>query len=112
MPPLFTIKGFRQSRASSILCSAPLRGCHRYRDITVKAAIWSHVCFLFLYLLTYYDGESISGQVTIRVREGKRTTHDGIKVEFMGNTGLFYDRGHRYLHATRRQQFDQDGGRH
>ncbi|KAH9037392.1 vacuolar protein sorting-associated protein 26 [Lactarius deliciosus] len=27
----------------------------------------------------YYDGESVSGQVTVRVREGKRTTHDGIK---------------------------------
>ncbi|KAH9038664.1 hypothetical protein EDB83DRAFT_2412389, partial [Lactarius deliciosus] len=28
----------------------------------------------------YYDGELVSGQVTIHVREGKRTTHDGIKV--------------------------------
>ncbi|KAH8990897.1 vacuolar protein sorting-associated protein 26 [Lactarius hatsudake] len=35
----------------------------------------------------YYDGESVSGQVT-------RTTHDGIKVEFVGNIELFYDRGH------------------
>ncbi|KAH8980653.1 vacuolar protein sorting-associated protein 26-domain-containing protein [Lactarius akahatsu] len=42
-----------------------------------KAAIWL--------ILTYYDGESVSGQVTVRVREGKRTTHDGIKVEFVGN---------------------------
>jgi len=50
-------------------------------------------------------------QVTVRVREGKRTAHDGIKVEFVGNIGaytpssspdplrsaiteLFYDRGH------------------
>ena len=59
----------------------------------------------------YYDGESISGQVrrfpaprslpalstvltgrtqvTVRVREGKRTTHDGIKVEFVGNIGAY-----------------------
>jgi len=42
----------------------------------------------------YFDGESISGQVTVRVREGKRTAHDGIKVEFVGNIELFYDRGH------------------
>ncbi|KAH9028968.1 vacuolar protein sorting-associated protein 26 [Lactarius pseudohatsudake] len=42
----------------------------------------------------YYDGESVSGQVTVRVREGKRTTHDGVKVEFVGNIELFYDRGH------------------
>ncbi|KAH8984495.1 hypothetical protein EDB86DRAFT_2962991 [Lactarius hatsudake] len=33
-------------------------------------------------------------RTTVRVREGKRTTHDGIEVEFVGNIELFYDRGH------------------
>ncbi|KAH9053657.1 vacuolar protein sorting-associated protein 26-domain-containing protein [Lactarius vividus] len=42
----------------------------------------------------YYDGESISGQVTVRVREGKRTTRDGIEVEFVGNIELFHSRSH------------------
>lgn len=66
----------------------------------------------------YYDGESIAGQVripqlqhpediahvrlhvhpfldyltiqvTVRVRDGKRMTHDGIKVEFVGNIGAW-----------------------
>ncbi|KAI6126768.1 vacuolar protein sorting-associated protein 26-domain-containing protein [Pisolithus sp. B1] len=44
----------------------------------------------------YYDGDSVAGQVTIRVRDGKRVTHDGIKVEFMGSIDLFYDRGHHH----------------
>ncbi|KZV95841.1 vacuolar protein sorting-associated protein 26 [Exidia glandulosa HHB12029] len=50
----------------------------------------------------YYDGESVQGQITIRVRDGKRIAHDGIKVEFVGSIDastppgaeLFYDRGH------------------
>lgn len=54
----------------------------------------------------YYDGDSVSGQVclspcptpetacrihsqvTIRVRDGKRMTHEGIKVEFVGTIGM------------------------
>ena len=34
--------------------------------------------------------ESERGQVTVRVRDGKRTTHEGIKVEFVGNIGTFF----------------------
>lgn len=54
----------------------------------------------------YYDGDSVTGQVcllcdnnsdlqltalfqvTIRIRDGKKTTHEGIKVEFVGSIGL------------------------
>jgi vacuolar protein sorting-associated protein 26 len=54
----------------------------------------------------YYDGDSVNGQVrlwsyfapktacliylqvTIRVRDGKRITHEGIKVEFVGTIGM------------------------
>ena len=53
-------------------------------------------------------------QVTVRVRDGKKLAHDGIKVEFVGSIGahhgalvqlsctnfglveLFYDRGHHH----------------
>lgn len=31
----------------------------------------------------YFDGESVSGQATIRVRDGKKVVHEGIKVEFV-----------------------------
>ena len=54
----------------------------------------------------YYDGESVAGQVraaicvapmpfmrlqvAIRVRDGKKLAHDGIKVEFVGSIGPLY----------------------
>lgn len=31
-----------------------------------------------------------AAKVTVRVRDGKRTTHDGIKVEFVGNIGTSF----------------------
>jgi vacuolar protein sorting-associated protein 26 len=99
----------------------------------------------------YFDGESVSGQVrrflrpsslpaistvlrartqvTVRVREGKRTTHEGIKVEFVGNIGaytfrraafflpaesaiiteLFYDRGHHHEFLSLSQELAAPG---
>ncbi|KAG8933895.1 Vacuolar protein sorting-associated protein 26B [Tulasnella sp. 417] len=41
----------------------------------------------------YYDGEAVAGQVVVRLRDGKKLVHDGIKVEFVGTIELFYDRG-------------------
>lgn len=35
----------------------------------------------------YFDGESISGKVSIRLKDGKRLEHNGIKVEFVGDIG-------------------------
>lgn len=35
----------------------------------------------------YYDGEGVSGQVAVRIRDGKKVNHDGIKVEFVGAIG-------------------------
>ncbi|KAF8499043.1 vacuolar protein sorting-associated protein 26 [Russula emetica] len=57
----------------------------------------------------YYDGESVSGQVTVRVRDGKRTAHDGIKVEFVGNIELFYDRGHHQEFLSLSQELAAPG---
>jgi len=44
----------------------------------------------------YFDGESIAGQATIRIQDGRKLVHDGIKVEFVGSIELFYDRGHHH----------------
>ena len=35
----------------------------------------------------YFDGESVVGQATVRVRDGKKLVHEGIKVEFVGTIG-------------------------
>ena len=36
----------------------------------------------------YADGESVIGKVQVRVRDGKRLDHQGIKVEFVGIIGI------------------------
>lgn len=67
-------------------------------------------------------------QVTIRVRDGKRMTHEGIKVEFVGSIGghspichgslashcclaleLFYDRGHHHEFLSLSQELASPG---
>ena len=35
----------------------------------------------------YYDGESVSGQVHVRVKDGKKFQHDGIRIELVGSIG-------------------------
>ncbi|KAJ1993609.1 Vacuolar protein sorting-associated protein 26 [Dimargaris cristalligena] len=44
----------------------------------------------------YYDGETVAGKVIVRVKDGRKLEHNGIKVEFVGSIELFYDRGNRY----------------
>lgn len=57
----------------------------------------------------YYDGDSVSGQVLVRVRDGKKLTHDGIKVEFVGSIELFYDRGHHHEFLSLSQELAAPG---
>ncbi|TCD60875.1 Vacuolar protein sorting-associated protein 26B [Steccherinum ochraceum] len=57
----------------------------------------------------YYDGESVAGQITVRVRDGKKITHDGIKVEFVGSIELFYDRGHHHEFLSLSQELAAPG---
>ncbi|KAI6026026.1 vacuolar protein sorting-associated protein 26-domain-containing protein [Pisolithus marmoratus] len=57
----------------------------------------------------YYDGDSVTGQITIRVRDGKRVSHDGIKVEFIGSIDLFYDRGHHHEFLSLSQELAAPG---
>ena len=35
----------------------------------------------------YYDGESVVGTVSVRVKDGKRFQHDGIRIELIGSIG-------------------------
>lgn len=45
-------------------------------------------------MLLYYDGETVSGRVNIGLKKtGSKLEHQGIKIEFMGQIELFYDRG-------------------
>ena len=39
-------------------------------------------------LLVYYDGESVSGAVSIGLKAGGRLEHKGIKIELIGQIGM------------------------
>ncbi|KAM5132138.1 vacuolar protein sorting-associated protein 26B [Mantella aurantiaca] len=45
----------------------------------------------------FYDGETVSGRVTVNLRSpGKRLEHQGLKIEFIGQIELYYDRGNHH----------------
>lgn len=45
----------------------------------------------------YYDGESVTGKVNIRLKKaGSKLEHQGIKIEFIGQIELYYDRGNHH----------------
>lgn len=52
----------------------------------------------------YLDGESVTGQVQIRVKEGKKMEHLGVKIEFIGQIQLFYDRGNHFEFLSMTQE--------
>ncbi|KAI9635480.1 Membrane coat complex Retromer, subunit VPS26 [Dioszegia hungarica] len=52
----------------------------------------------------FYDGESVVGQVNIRVKDGKKFQHDGIRIELIGSIELFYDRGNHYEFVSLSQE--------
>ncbi|KAL7747684.1 Vacuolar protein sorting-associated protein 26 [Sorochytrium milnesiophthora] len=41
----------------------------------------------------YFDGETVSGTISLRAREGKRVEHNGIRVQFIGKIDLPMERG-------------------
>ncbi|PBK59383.1 vacuolar protein sorting-associated protein 26 [Armillaria solidipes] len=55
----------------------------------------------------YYD--SVGGQIIVRVRDGKKITHEGVKVEFVGNIELFYDRGNHHEFLSLSQELAAPG---
>jgi len=45
----------------------------------------------------YYDGESVAGKVNVTLhRKTGKIEHHGIKIEFVGQIELYYDRGNHY----------------
>ncbi|ORZ40282.1 putative PEP8-vacuolar protein sorting/targeting protein [Catenaria anguillulae PL171] len=40
----------------------------------------------------YADGESVTGKVNIRVKEGKKLEHNGIRIQFLGQIEMFPDK--------------------
>ncbi|KAJ3107217.1 hypothetical protein HDU97_004637 [Phlyctochytrium planicorne] len=57
----------------------------------------------------YFDGESVGGKVLVRVKDGKKIEHQGIKIEFVGHIELFYDRGNHYEFASLAQALASPG---
>lgn len=48
-------------------------------------------------MLLYYDGETVSGKVNVTLKKpGSKLEHQGIKIEFIGQIELFYDRGNHH----------------
>ncbi|XP_015596412.1 vacuolar protein sorting-associated protein 26B-like isoform X1 [Cephus cinctus] len=46
--------------------------------------------------LLYYDGETVSGKISISLRKAGKLEHQGVKVEFIGQIELYYDRGNHH----------------
>ncbi|XP_018397190.1 PREDICTED: vacuolar protein sorting-associated protein 26B-like [Cyphomyrmex costatus] len=46
--------------------------------------------------LLYYDGETVSGKINISLRKAGKLEHQGVKVEFIGQIELYYDRGNHH----------------
>ncbi|XP_013390024.1 vacuolar protein sorting-associated protein 26B-like [Lingula anatina] len=45
----------------------------------------------------YYDGESVVGKVNVTLKKpGTKLEHQGIKIEFIGQIELYYDRGNHH----------------
>lgn len=44
----------------------------------------------------YYDGETVSGKVNITLKKASKFEHQGIKIEFIGQIELYYDRGNHH----------------
>ncbi|GFZ49124.1 Vacuolar protein sorting-associated protein 26 [Saitozyma sp. JCM 24511] len=57
----------------------------------------------------YYDGESVTGQVNVRVKDGKKFSHEGIRIELIGSIELFYDRGNHYEFVSLSQELAGPG---
>ncbi|KAJ3322181.1 Vacuolar protein sorting-associated protein 26B [Boothiomyces sp. JEL0866] len=57
----------------------------------------------------YFDGESVTGKVQVRLKDGRKLEHQGIKIEFIGQIQLFYDRGNHYEFLSQTQELCAPG---
>ncbi|KAL5971012.1 Vacuolar protein sorting-associated protein 26 [Taenia solium] len=60
-------------------------------------------------LPVFYNGESISGQVTISLKRGSKLEYQGIKIELIGYIDFFSDRGSRDEFLNRTQELARPG---
>uniref|UniRef100_A0A0B7AH59 Arrestin C-terminal-like domain-containing protein n=2 Tax=Arion vulgaris TaxID=1028688 RepID=A0A0B7AH59_9EUPU len=44
----------------------------------------------------YFDGETVSGKVNVTLKKSGKLEHQGIKIEFIGQIELYYDRGNHH----------------
>lgn len=56
----------------------------------------------------YLDGETVTGKVTVALK-GKKLEHHGIRVEFVGQIEMFYDRGNHHDFLSLVRQLDPPG---
>lgn len=57
----------------------------------------------------YFDGEPVRGRVEVRVRDGRKLEHTGVKCEFIGQIELYYDRGQHNEFLSMRQELAAPG---
>ncbi|KAI5448892.1 Vacuolar protein sorting-associated protein 26 [Naganishia albida] len=57
----------------------------------------------------YYDAESVQGSVVVRVKDGKKLVHEGIRLELVGAIEMFYDRGKDYEFLSLSQELAAPG---
>ncbi|KAL7061328.1 hypothetical protein AAHC03_09796 [Spirometra sp. Aus1] len=60
-------------------------------------------------LPVFYNGESLSGKVTISVKRNGKLEYQGIKIEFIGQIDFFADRGSRDEFLNRTQELARPG---
>lgn len=56
----------------------------------------------------YLDGETVTGTVSVALK-GKKLEHHGIRVEFVGQIEMFYDRGNHHDFLSLVRQLDPPG---
>lgn len=58
----------------------------------------------------YYDGESISGTVNVKLKKpGQKLEHQGIRIDFIGQIEVYYDRGNHNEFCSLTRQLSRSG---
>ncbi|BFZ05238.1 hypothetical protein BsWGS_08275 [Bradybaena similaris] len=79
--------GFGQSAEVDIV----LDGQENRRQVEIKTEDGKKdKCYL------YFDGETVSGKVNVTLKKSGKLEHQGIKIEFIGQIELYYDRGNHH----------------